>query len=96
MQTIADKDLGDKEMSQQQEINLNEQIIVDIVKLIEQHQRATFRDLRIGLSDSVTTQEIWALLRILQGRKVIESCKISNTRTGYKLQYAYANSRCLS
>jgi molybdenum cofactor biosynthesis enzyme len=62
----------------------------DVLKLIEQYQPATFRDLMIMLPDSIDAQSVWDTLRSLQKAMIIESVRISNKKSGYKIQCWYA------
>ena len=60
---------------------LNEIIIADIVKLIEQHPRVSFRQLAV--LTEFDPQHIYWSLKELCNRKLIESVKISNTKSGW-------------
>ncbi|MGA9154977.1 MAG: hypothetical protein WBZ36_30710 [Candidatus Nitrosopolaris sp.] len=63
----------------------------DVLRLIEQHNRPiTFRDLIIGLPDSIDAQSVWDTLRRLQKAMIIESVRISNRKSGWQIQRWYA------
>jgi Fe2+ or Zn2+ uptake regulation protein len=75
---------------QQEEIKLKlNEIIITIIKQ-SPNQRATFRDLAIRLPDT-WVQDIFYALRVLQKNKVIESVKVSNRKSAYKLQHWYTS-----
>jgi hypothetical protein len=72
-------------------IKINEGIIADVLKLIEQGGPVTFRDLMIRLPDSIDAQDVWNSLKYLQKARIVEPIKISRKKMGYKIQYAHAN-----
>ena len=63
----------------------------DILRLIEQLNRPiTFRDLMIRLPDC-GAQNVWDTLRRLQKATIIELVKMSNRKTGWRIQHWVVN-----
>lgn len=56
-----------------------------------QNPHTTFRQLM--LESDYSPEDAWNVLRYLQETKVIESVKISNRRSGWKVQHAYDNKK---
>lgn len=75
---------------QQQIKVINEQIVEDILKLIQQ-QNGPISFRQLAVMTHYDPQQIWWSLRHLQKEKIIESCKISNTKSAWKLQHWYTD-----
>jgi hypothetical protein len=64
-------------------------VIADVLKLVEQNPKISFRQLFVLTGHD--PQNIWGSLRELQSRRMIESVRVSRKKSGYKIQYAHAN-----
>lgn len=64
-------------------------ISTTILQLIQKNPRISFRQLLISLrqeQEDYGAQQVWDALRSLQDRRFIEAVKISNTKSGWKVQ----------
>ncbi|MGA8085515.1 MAG: hypothetical protein WB988_26960 [Candidatus Nitrosopolaris sp.] len=57
----------------------------EIIEIIKQNGRATFRDLMIRLPDSIGAQDVWNSLRTLPKAEIVTPIKISNRKSSWKI-----------
>jgi Fe2+ or Zn2+ uptake regulation protein len=57
-----------------------------ILQLMEQYQPMTFRDIMIRLPDSIDANSVWGALKSLQEKTIIESIRVSNRKSAWKIQ----------
>ena len=65
-----------------------QQMVLTILKLIEQHGSINFRDLMIRLPE-LGAQNVWDTLKYLQKETIIENVKISNRKNKWQIQRWY-------
>jgi hypothetical protein len=75
------------DLTQQLEIKIRTKQETIVKELIRRYPRLTFRELL--LRSDLSPEDIWRSLKCLRDAKVIESIKISNRKSGYKLQYTF-------